>query len=327
MDAATNGGAIDWAGPDRAFANVGADWDPQFKDALDYTRAVKALTAKGGPYEGYSLSVTGHSLGGGLAQLAAYTYGLDGRSFDAPQLGNVTSASELTRWAQANGVKPVRTVGDDFTNYYVNKSPLRSAGLQYPGDSVNITGMAGRDTAFQRAMGNMVNLGMVPPLLDMINRHDRRRILDVFDEARRSGKLNQTGDAPGLDTLFASTDPRHPAHPDHALFTRIGDAVSGLGTRGQPALDNVTAALYVAVKQNPDINGIERVVASDDGQRLFALQRATNGQLERAMVDIASASGVDATRTLASFVAGQAPAAQDMATRGQEQRPPTPRMV
>ena len=60
---------------------------------------------------------------------------------------------------------------------------------------------------------------------------------------------------------------------------------------------------------------------------MVALQRTTNGQLERAMVDIASASGVDATRTLASFVAGQAPAAQDMATRGQEQGPPTPRMV
>ncbi|HKJ87105.1 MAG TPA: hypothetical protein VKA48_01105 [Gammaproteobacteria bacterium] len=58
--------------------------DQQFVDALAFAKNVQDT------YQGLGneISVTGHSLGGGLAQLAADTFGWDGVTFEAPGMGH-----------------------------------------------------------------------------------------------------------------------------------------------------------------------------------------------------------------------------------------------
>lgn len=242
--ASAKGGAVDWTGPDKAFANPFRDWDPQFTDALKYTQAILDLTKPGGPYAGYSVQVTGHSLGGGLAQLAGQMYGLNGRTFDAPPLGNVGVAGEFVDWARGHGLPAKgKGVDPDFMNYFVNESPLRLAGIHYPGRSMNISGQPEH-----------------PPLVHTIlndniaTRHDRMRILDLFDDAARTGALRRTGELPDLHgpRLATAQDPRDPSHPDNAAYARIAGGVEALGKWSGPGRTHRRRALRSLQGQSDD---------------------------------------------------------------------------
>lgn len=282
--ASAKGGAVDWTGPDKAFANPVRDWDPQFTDALKYTQAILDLTKPGGPYAGYSVQVTGHSLGGGLAQLAGQMYGLNGRTFDAPPLGNVGVAGEFVDWARGHGLPAKgKGVDPDFMNYFVNESPLRLAGIHYPGRSMNISGQPEH-----------------PPLVHTIlndniaTRHDRMRILDLFDDAARTGTLRRTGELPDPHgpRLATAQDPRDPSHPDNAAYARIAGGVEALGKWSGPEAERISASLYAAYKANPMMQGVDGVVSAHPGaaqERVFVFHQASNGQREGAFVDSAQA--------------------------------------
>lgn len=282
--ASAKGGAVDWTGPDKAFANPFRDWDPQFTDALKYTQAILDLTKPGGPYAGYSVQVTGHSLGGGLAQLAGQMYGLNGRTFDAPPLGNVGVAGEFVDWARGHGLPAKgKGVDPDFMNYFVNESPLRLAGIHYPGRSMNISGQPEHPP-------------LVPTILNdnIATRHDRMRILDLFDDAARTGTLRRTGELPDPHgpRLATAQDPRDPSHPDNAAYARIAGGVEALGKWSGPEAERIGAALYAAYKANPMMQGVDGVVSAHPGaaqERVFVFHQASNGQREGAFVDSAQA--------------------------------------
>lgn len=59
--------------------------DPQFVAALQFANAINVAYG-----EDYRITVTGHSLGGGLAQLAADVFGWGGVTFDAPGMRQLT---------------------------------------------------------------------------------------------------------------------------------------------------------------------------------------------------------------------------------------------
>lgn len=280
LAAVTKAGAIDWAGPDRAFANPTRDWDPQFADALGYAQGILALTKPGGPYAGYTISVTGHSLGGGLAELTAQMYGFDGRTFDAPPLGNVGVAGEFADWAKRHGLPPKGAgVGDDFTNYFVNGSILRYAGMEYPGKAVNITGLPANHLGTDH--------GHSPSLVE---RHDRWRILDIFDKAARTGTLDRLGqdpDAPQASPL-AAQDPRNPQHPDFSAYQRLTGAVENLGRWTGPETESIAATLYAAYKANPAMRNIDDVVMSNSSKapdRVFAVYASASGLSESVSIN------------------------------------------
>lgn len=86
------------AAADAAFGT--GSWNQQFTDAAAFTARVKAipdvaskLSQQGGG--GYTLLVTGHSLGGGIAQLMGKMFGADGASYDAPGANAVANSAEF----------------------------------------------------------------------------------------------------------------------------------------------------------------------------------------------------------------------------------------
>lgn len=93
-------------------------WHAQFTDAMAYARSVRKahLSAR--------LSVTGHSLGGALAQIAAQAYGLSGATFDAAGAAQNVLAPEFGAWTQAHGLRGGRGVAADFVNFIVVNSEV-----------------------------------------------------------------------------------------------------------------------------------------------------------------------------------------------------------
>lgn len=81
----------DWLGPNQEIIQESSGLegeDPQFVDALEFAERVRQN------FPNQEILVTGHSLGGGLAQLAADTFGWDGVTFEAPEWGHGGPAAE-----------------------------------------------------------------------------------------------------------------------------------------------------------------------------------------------------------------------------------------
>jgi len=76
----------DWLKTDPKFFIGG--YNPQFQEAIEHALKVKQT------YEdnGYKVSVTGHSLGGGIAQVLSHTFGWDGISTDAPAASKIINS-------------------------------------------------------------------------------------------------------------------------------------------------------------------------------------------------------------------------------------------
>lgn len=109
---------------DVAIANPLADWHQQFTDALNFAWKIKDAN-KDNP--NIKIYVTGHSLGGALAQVASQMFGFDGATFDPGGARNLTQSADFVKWA--NDLKqnhPELTlnqgVGAGFLNYLVADS-------------------------------------------------------------------------------------------------------------------------------------------------------------------------------------------------------------
>ncbi len=291
----------DWIGPDLAMASASPAWNPQFSEALAYTQMI--LDKYG---ENHSISVTGHSLGGGLAQVAGQMYGLPGRTYDAPGVDNIVMAPEFGQWA-ANHLPDSQAKGidQDFVNYSVNLSPLGLAG-GYMGDVVKVSGVAGRDNLWEELRGwaattitGNLETGLLPWALDIPARHDRERIIDVFDKAREYGVLEQRGEAPGqpppqvLATTAPASGPMSPpsngflgvnsaaaiehftanAGPlarqadepriDRATHRQLLEAIQSTGRWGSQESENIAAALLLEVKRDPSMRRVDDVWVKD----------------------------------------------------------------
>jgi hypothetical protein len=200
------GNNTDWVGPDLAIASPFPAWNPQFDEALAYTQ--KILDEYG---DTHKISVTGHSLGGGLAQLAGDIYGLPGRTYDAPGVGNITLAQEYKNWGAQQPSGQAAGIPQDFVNYSVNLSILGMAGL-YVGQVQAISGMTGRDDAWNEFQGQAAWIHPGAWMMDITTRHDRGRIIELFDKARQTGILDQRGEAPvpGLPQTAVAAAPSAP---------------------------------------------------------------------------------------------------------------------
>ncbi|MEN9375243.1 MAG: hypothetical protein RL710_400 [Pseudomonadota bacterium] len=96
-------------------------WDTQFQQGLDFAQKVRKNTDIFG--EGTnpnSLLVTGHSLGGALAQVVAYAFGLDGSTIDPGAAARIVQTQEFRNAAQALNLNPDNlTMPTTFTNHVV----------------------------------------------------------------------------------------------------------------------------------------------------------------------------------------------------------------
>ncbi|MFZ5510307.1 MAG: hypothetical protein ACOZCP_09645, partial [Pseudomonadota bacterium] len=96
-------------------------WDPQFQQGMDFLGRVRSNTdlfPRG--YDPSKLLVTGHSLGGAIAQVVAQAYGLDGSTIDPGAAARVVATPEFQAAAMAAGL-PAEGLGaaSSFTNHLV----------------------------------------------------------------------------------------------------------------------------------------------------------------------------------------------------------------
>lgn len=100
---------------------------PQFEAALQFANQINSTY---GEQPGVTISVTGHSLGGGLAQLAADVFGFGGTTFDAPGVEQLTTGTAAEQFAQffVDTGESFGHVPAGFTNLTVAGSVVSSVG-------------------------------------------------------------------------------------------------------------------------------------------------------------------------------------------------------
>lgn len=129
---------VSYRGTDGLKGDISADiafqtgsWNPQFDEAAKFTAEIKSdlrvapLLEKNG---GYNLLTTGHSLGGGIAQVMGKMFDTDGATFDAPGASVIVSsagyAAAQARYAGDSGGQ----IGSKFFNYVSQGSAISSVG-------------------------------------------------------------------------------------------------------------------------------------------------------------------------------------------------------
>lgn len=294
---------IDWRGPDAALASPFKAWNPQFEQALQYARDIQHTYGAG-----YDYAVTGHSLGGALAQIAGKMYGLDGRTFDAPGVGNVVAAGQFHAYAVASGRAATgEGVPATFVNYTVNRSLLGYAG-QWEGQRVPVSGTSGRawwESPLNDVLGNWPG--------EIAARHSYTRLLDVFERAAKTGRLDQIGLGPAEPAPLALGDSGNRESSAWAGVadrlppadrTQLDELRGHLQARGIDAasVDNVAAALLANVRAMPHMQRVDDVVVQDAGGagRVFAVYMPHGDQAPvfRAHVDLLTAANTPARASL-----------------------------
>lgn len=110
----------------------------QIEDVLKSGKEINALvTGDKAAYAGYKVHVTGHSLGGTLAQVAAYTFGWNGASFDGPGAGAVVTGHDFKKLVNRLDITPVGKA-DNYINIRIEGEGLFGGSL---------VGMAGENVA------------------------------------------------------------------------------------------------------------------------------------------------------------------------------------
>lgn len=103
--------------------------DQQVRDAVLAARQVSALTSDSSPYAGYKMMVTGHSLGGELSQVVAYTYGWDGACFDGPGAAAIVHRPVYEDFLKQHAISNSGKAGEGFINLKIGTNHMESGGI------------------------------------------------------------------------------------------------------------------------------------------------------------------------------------------------------
>lgn len=100
---------------------LSGNWDQQFQQGMEFLAHVKNRTDLfPDDFDRSNLLVTGHSLGGAIAQVVAYAYGLDGSTIDPGAADRIVKTAEFQAAAMAAGLSPESWgAASSFTNHVV----------------------------------------------------------------------------------------------------------------------------------------------------------------------------------------------------------------
>lgn len=172
---------------------VGGD-HPQFVAALEFANQINNTY---GEQSGTIISVTGHSLGGGLAQLAADVFGFGGRTFDGPGMGQLTegvAAAQFAAFLSANDLSfgNVPTDAAVFSNLTVSGSAISSVGTHIGATPAPVQIGNGTLSVIELMAAWTVSGGVaVPMLLLAMNQLDRHAMANIYATLRDQSEQGQ----------------------------------------------------------------------------------------------------------------------------------------
>ena len=262
------------------------DWHDQFTEALDYAAQIQKM------YPNAKVSVTGHSLGGGLAQTVSKMYGLDGVTFDPAAAQNIVKSDHFKAYAKAHGIPEAgRGRNDEPHNYEVKYSPVSGSTGHHVGRSTDFTGYY----ADGRAVGSF----------DVGARHSMERIEGVFASAALKGELPKVAiPDPELTPFvpkFASNEPSNVSNPAiEALKERVTDkttvAVNGLcdkiGFTDERIRGNLCYGM-TDIALNADFTGKGTITAGLNGNNITLIEERSIGDRSYVMGDSAVIGHID----------------------------------
>ena len=112
-------GSSDW-GPNGANAAFTGTLHPQVQEAIEYVNQFKIDHEDQGEY--FTYSTTGHSKGGGIAQILAHTFGMEGTALDPVAGGAVVESPGHVALVAELGIDPPGIPEHGFTNSMENGS-------------------------------------------------------------------------------------------------------------------------------------------------------------------------------------------------------------
>ena len=242
----------DFTGANTAIAGI-REWHPQFTQSLEFTdRIIKANPES-------DISVTGHSLGGSLAQVSSQMYGLSGITFDAGGAKNLIKSEQFKNFAMVNDLpEEGRGVGA-LTNYVVNESVVSQQSGDHLGLVEPISGTAMRseeylarlketNEVFERSNGffPMIASYFTESVEDAADRHSMGRIERMFERGVRDGNLRTT-DVPAymeelLETISQAT------HDATNAQTSVGQEVSPTDAQPSTSVPSVDSKDHSAIE-------------------------------------------------------------------------------
>jgi len=107
--------AADWSPTSGANVAFAGSLHPQLQEAIRYIN--KFMEDHEG--EGLIYSTTGHSKGGGFAQVIAHTFGIEGTALDPAPAGSVVEGKEYLDYVHSLGITPQGIPEHGFTSYVV----------------------------------------------------------------------------------------------------------------------------------------------------------------------------------------------------------------
>ncbi|MFP7756449.1 hypothetical protein ACLG6S_17665 [Thermodesulfobacteriota bacterium B35] len=133
---------------------AGADWGvnganlafsgrmhAQYKEAIEFVH--NFMRSDEYKDAGYTYSTTGHSKGGGIAQILAHTFGLEGTALDPAPAGAVVASEEYKAFVASLGIDPPGVPEHGFTNYPEKGSLVGDCldGLDIPAQILTLPGI------------------------------------------------------------------------------------------------------------------------------------------------------------------------------------------
>lgn len=270
--------ARDWVANGRQGLGMGTR---QYNQATELAESVARATA------GRPLVITGHSLGAGLAAIAALRVGVPAVTFNAAGVHSSTLESfgiprESGRTASQTGHIRRYTVDNDILTALQEQEPHVRHVLPDP-------------------IGHRIRLPDPDPL-------------SFLSRMRPDRKLAHALEAHSMDTVIramdAPTGPEGRSHPGAALVAQSIRALHRLEDvrriANLPGHELINAAAFLAARaRESGMSSIDHVASSTDGSRLFAIQGSPQDPAQRrASVDIAAAASSPAHCSAAAIRPG-----------------------